>query len=74
MADAPNFESLQEGDALPDWTRTTDLSHWNRYAAVKVYEKAGGRMGTMLFFVNETRWTNQRGELVRIGNRTTIYY
>ena len=38
------------------------------------YEKEGGRMGTLLFFVNEARWTNQRGELVRIGNRTTIYY
>ncbi len=48
------------------------ITHTSRLA--QAYEKEGGRLGTMLFFVNETRWTNQRGELVRIGNRTTIYY
>ncbi len=39
----------------------------------EAYEREG-KLGTMLFLVNETRWTNQRGELVRVGNRTTIYY
>ena len=38
-----------------------------------VYEKEG-RLGTMIFFVTETRWTNQNDELVRIGDSTTIYY
>ena len=33
-----------------------------------------GRLGTMMFLVDEARWTNQRGELVRIGQRTTIYH
>ena len=33
---------------------------------VDAYEKEG-RLGTMLFLVDESRWTNQRGELVRIG-------
>ena len=33
-----------------------------------------GRLGTMMFLVDEARWTNQRGELVRIGQRTSIYY
>ena len=37
------------------------------------YEKEG-RLGTMLFLVSEARWTNQTGDLVRIGNNTTIYY
>jgi len=37
------------------------------------YEREG-RLGTMLFLVSETRWTNQRGELVRIGRGTLIYY
>ena len=36
------------------------------------YEKEG-QLGTMLFFVNEAHWTNQRCELVRVGNRTTLY-
>jgi N-terminal half of MaoC dehydratase/MaoC like domain len=37
------------------------------------YEK-DGRLGTMLFLIDETRWTNQRDELVKIGFRTTIYH
>jgi acyl dehydratase len=40
---------------------------------VDAYEKQG-RLGTMMFLVDESRWTNQRGELVRIGQRTTIYH
>ena len=40
---------------------------------VDAYEK-GGRLGPMLFLIDEARWTNQRGELVRIGQRTTIYH
>jgi hypothetical protein len=40
---------------------------------VDAYEK-GGRLGPMLFLIDESRWTNQRGELVRIGQRTTIYH
>ena len=40
---------------------------------VDAYEKQG-RLGAMLFLVDEARWTNQRGELVRIGQRTTIYH
>jgi acyl dehydratase len=40
---------------------------------VDAYEKEG-RLGTMLFLVDESRWTNQHGELVRIGIRTSIYY
>jgi acyl dehydratase len=36
-----------------------------------VYEKQG-RSGSMVFVVGETRWTNQRGELVRLGRGTLI--
>jgi acyl dehydratase len=28
------FEDVSLGDALPEWSRTTDFMHWNRYAAV----------------------------------------
>ena len=42
-------------------------------ALVDAYEKQG-RLGPMLFLVDEARWINQRGELVRIGQRTTIYH
>ena len=40
---------------------------------VDAYEKEG-RLGTMMFLVDEARWTNQKGQLVRLGQRTTIYY
>jgi acyl dehydratase len=40
---------------------------------VDAYEKEG-RLGTMMFLVDESRWTNQHGALVRIGIRTSIYY
>jgi len=40
---------------------------------IDAYEKEG-RLGTMMFLVDESRWTNQAGDLVRIGIRTSIYY
>jgi acyl dehydratase len=40
---------------------------------IDAYEKQG-RLGTMMFLVDESRWTNQHGDLVRIGIRTSIYY
>ncbi|WP_081288377.1 FAS1-like dehydratase domain-containing protein [Mycobacterium asiaticum] len=40
---------------------------------VSAYEKEG-RLGTMLLLVDRAVWTNQRGELVRTSERTTIYH
>ena len=37
------------------------------------YEREG-KLGTMLFLITRTRWSNQRGELVRLGQMITIYY
>ncbi|HEY8152781.1 MAG TPA: MaoC family dehydratase N-terminal domain-containing protein [Myxococcota bacterium] len=56
------FAPIRPGDVI---TSTASLSN--------AYERIG-KLGTMLFLVNETRWTNQDGRLVRVGNRTTIYY
>jgi hypothetical protein len=53
---------MRVGDVI-----TTDVT------LIDAYEKEG-RLGTMLFLVDEARWSNQRGELVRIGHRTSIYY
>ena len=57
------FEPVRPGDRIGAVRRLFD-----------VYEKQGGRSGPMLFFVTENRWTNQRGQLVRLGYQTTIYY
>jgi hypothetical protein len=40
---------------------------------VDAFEKEG-RLGPMMFLVDESRWTNQHGGLVRIALRTSIYY
>ncbi len=40
---------------------------------VDAFEKEGG-LGTMMFLVDESRHTNQRGETVRVLQRTTIYH
>ena len=56
------FAPIRPGDTL---TSVASLAN--------AYEREG-KLGTMLFLVNETRWTNQHGQLVRVGNRTTIYY
>jgi acyl dehydratase len=88
MLRPPGGESWLRGMGTEPGRRVLNGGQRNRYFApirpgdlvtevvrfAQAYEKEGGRMGTMLFFVNESRWTNQRGELVRIGNRTTIYY
>jgi acyl dehydratase len=56
------FAPMRVGDAI-----TTNVM------LIDAYEKEG-RLGTMLFLIDEARWTNQHGELVRIGLRTSIYY
>ena len=56
------FAPMRVGDTI-----TTNVT------LIDAYEKEG-RLGTMLFLVDEARWNNQRGELVRIGQRTSIYY
>jgi len=56
------FAPIRPGDVITSVVMLADA-----------YEKQG-RLGPMLFLVDEARWTNQRGELVRIGQRTTIYH
>ena len=40
---------------------------------IDAFEKTG-RLGTMLFLIDQARWTNPRGEFVRVSERTSIYY
>jgi hypothetical protein len=56
------FEPIRPGDVITCSASLADA-----------YEK-DGRLGTMLFLIDETRWTNQRDELVKIGLRTSIYH
>lgn len=56
------FAPIRPGDAITSVVTLVDA-----------FEKQG-RLGAMMFLIDEARWTNQRGELVRIGQRTTIYH
>ena len=40
---------------------------------VDAYEKTG-RLGLMMFLINETTWTNQNSQWVKIDRKTTIRY
>jgi N-terminal half of MaoC dehydratase len=42
--------------------------------AIVDYREREGRLGVMLFTTNESRWTNQNDELVRIDRMTLIRY
>lgn len=53
---------IRPGDVITETQTITDM-----------YEREG-RLGRMLFTITETRWTNQRGELVRIYRSTVINY
>ena len=52
---------IHAGDVLTAVTKVTD-----------VYEKTGGRGGTMTFVVMDTEFTNQKGEKVAISRGVTI--
>jgi acyl dehydratase len=56
------FQRIRPGDVITGQLSLEDA-----------YEREG-RLGTMLFLITRTRWTNQRGELVRLGQMITIYY
>ena len=40
---------------------------------VEAYEKTG-RIGLMMFLINETTWTNQNGDVIKVDRKTSIRY
>jgi hypothetical protein len=73
MGDAPGYRGLNGGQVTQYFApmRPGDVIT-SEVTLVGAYEKEG-KGGTMLFLIDEARWTNQLGELVRIGRRTSIY-
>lgn len=61
-SEARYFTPMRPGDVIRSGTKL-----------VEVYEKTG-RLGLMLFLINEVTWTKQRDEVVKIDRRTTIRY
>lgn len=55
------LKPIYAGDVLTAVTKVTD-----------VYEKTGGRGGTMTFVVMDTEFTNQKGEKVAVSRSVTI--
>jgi len=56
------YEPIRPGDVITSVSKIVE------------YNERKGRWGLMLFIVSETRWTNQRGELVCITLSTSIRY
>jgi acyl dehydratase len=56
------FAPMRPGDVM---SSTTALVDWNERKT---------RLGLTLFSISETRWTNQKGELVKISRNTSIRY
>ncbi|MBI3744737.1 MAG: MaoC family dehydratase N-terminal domain-containing protein [Chloroflexi bacterium] len=56
------FAPIRAGDVITSTNKLADL-----------FERQG-KMGLMLFKVSQTDWKNQKGELVRTGKMTLIYY
>jgi hypothetical protein len=61
-SEARYFTPMRPGDVIRSGTKLVD-----------VYEKTG-RLGVMMFLINETTWTNQNDELVKIDRKTSIRY
>lgn len=61
-SEARYFEPMRPGDVIRSGTKLVD-----------VYEKTG-RLGVMMFLINETTWTNQKGEVVKVDRKTSIRY
>jgi acyl dehydratase len=74
MGTEPGYRILNGGQSSRYFQRirTGDVIT-GQHALENAYER-DGRLGTMLFLITRTRWTNQRGELVRLGQGTAIYY
>ena len=56
------YERLRPGDVVHSVTKLAD-----------VYLRRGSR-GRMVFFIRESTWTNQRGEVVRISRNTSLRF
>ena len=60
--EAEYFAAIRPGDVITSVSKTVE------------YRERPGRLGLMLFTTTETRWTNQKGELVRVYRGTGIRY
>jgi hypothetical protein len=61
-SEARYYAPMRPGDIIRSGTKL-----------VEVYEKTG-RLGVMMFLINETTWTNQKGEVVKVDRKTSIRY
>lgn len=61
-SEARYYTPMRPGDVIRSGTQL-----------VEVYEKTG-RLGIMMFLINETTWTNQNGEAVKVDRKTNIRY
>jgi hypothetical protein len=61
-SEATYYTPMRPGDVIRSSTKLVD-----------VYEKTG-RLGVMMFLVNETTWTNQNGATIKVDRKISIRY
>jgi hypothetical protein len=61
-SEATYYTPMRPGDVIRSSTKLVDA-----------YEKTG-RLGDMMFLVNETTWTNQNGERIKVDRKVSIRY
>jgi acyl dehydratase len=61
-SEARYYAPMRPGDVIRSGTKL-----------VEAYERTG-RLGVMMFLINEITWTNQHGALVKVDRRTGIRY
>ena len=61
-SEAHYYTPMRPGDVIRSSTKLVDI-----------YEKTG-RLGVMMFVVNETTWTNQNGDVIKVDRKTSIRY
>ncbi len=61
-SEATYYTPMRPGDVIRSSTKLVDA-----------YEKTG-RLGVMMFLVNETTWTNQNGVKIKVDRKVSIRY
>ena len=61
-SEATYYTPMRPGDVIRSSTKLAE-----------VYEKTG-RLGVMMFLVNETTWTNQESERIKVDRKVSIRY
>ena len=74
LGSTPHAQGLNGGGVGRYYTHIRPGDVITSVSSIKEHREREGRLGLMLFTITETRWTNQKGELVKVYEGTGIRY